>query len=555
MSVHTICEDREGGLLVGGTGLLVLRRRTRGRALPLDREPADNSIRTIRETRDGARLDRHHRGPAPLEGGVRGNPFTPPRMVDGTNISVLRESRSGAAVDRHLRPRPDALRRGPLVTLSAPASLPHDNVLAVFEDAEDNVWVGTQGGLLRLQPARREHDHDERRRAVEHQHHLRGSARAAPRHGAERAAVPGRASDARAGGAAAGAAGLVDPQRLPRQQGRLWIGTDGQGVARARRRDDRPLHDEGRARERFRARLLRGSRGRHLDRHRRRPELLARRARSATSPRRRASIYGSIRGLLLDHDGEPLGGDRARPDAASGRAPSSPIRCSSALRGTKVWALHQDSDGGLWIGTQGAGLFLLKSGRLTQFTTEHGLPSNKIHFIGEDRRGNLWMSGPSGVVSVARRDLESLPPHASRHVAVRLYGTAEGLNTNQMSGGVQPAGVVTTTGEIWLPSTKGAVLIVPDVPERPAACRSSIEQAIADGRPMPLPGRARPAARRRQARDPLHLDPPGGAGTAPLQVLDGKLRARLDRRRPAPRRLLHQPAARPTTAFTWSPTR
>ena len=56
---------------------------------------------------------------------------------------------------------------------------------------------------------------------------------------------------------------------------------------------------------------------------------------------------------------------------------------------------------------------------LTQFTTEHGLPSNKIHFIGEDRHGNLWMSGPSGVVSVSRRDLESSSQDPSRQVAVR----------------------------------------------------------------------------------------------------------------------------------------
>jgi ligand-binding sensor domain-containing protein len=37
---------------------------------------------------------------------------------------------------------------GHLVTLSAPVSLPHNNILAVFEDAEENVWVGTQGACF-----------------------------------------------------------------------------------------------------------------------------------------------------------------------------------------------------------------------------------------------------------------------------------------------------------------------------------------------------------------------------------------------------------------------
>ena len=41
---------------------------------------------------------------------------------------------------------------GRLVRMSAPVSIPHNNELALFEDTEQNVWVGTQGGMLRLQP-------------------------------------------------------------------------------------------------------------------------------------------------------------------------------------------------------------------------------------------------------------------------------------------------------------------------------------------------------------------------------------------------------------------
>ena len=152
----------------------------------------------------------------------------------------------------------------------------------------------------------------------------------------------------------------------------------------------------------------------------------------------------------------------------------------------KVWALHEDSNGSLWIGTQSGGLFRLHANGLTQYTTEHGLPSPKIHFIGEDCHGNLWLSGPRGVVSVARHDLESSSPDAPGQVAVRLYGMTEGLSTNQMRGGVQPAGVVTASGDIWLANTKGAVLIVPDAPERRSRRPPVVEQVIADGRAMPL---------------------------------------------------------------------
>jgi signal transduction histidine kinase len=155
------------------------------------------------------------------------------------------------------------------------------------------------------------------------------------------------------------------------------------------------------------------------------------------------------------------------------------------LRGQKIWALHEDAHGGLWIGSQGAGLFLLENRKLSQFTTKDGLPSNKIQFITEDARGNLWMSGPSGIASVARRDLEESPRKSPGQLAVRVYSTSEGLSTNQMNGGVQPAGQLAASGDLWFASTKGAVRIEPDVPYRGSPPPVLIEQVLADDTAVP----------------------------------------------------------------------
>ena len=144
-------------------------------------------------------------------------------------------------------------------------------------------------------------------------------------------------------------------------------------------------------------------------------------------------IYGSIRGLLLDRDDSLwVATERGLTRFRSGAFVTDPLL--ERLASTKVWALHQDSEDGLWVGTQGAGLFLLKSGRLTQFTTDHGLPSNKIHFVGEDRQGNLWMSGPSGVVlGVAARSriAPSARVTARAGAALRHHRRPD---TNQMRG-------------------------------------------------------------------------------------------------------------------------
>jgi signal transduction histidine kinase len=117
------------------------------------------------------------------------------------------------------------------------------------------------------------------------------------------------------------------------------------------------------------------------------------------------------------------------------------------------------------------------------------LPSNKIHFIIEDSQGSLWMSGPSGVAAVSRREIESLYGQPAGRLAVRVYSTAEGLSTNQMNGGVQPAGAMLTSGEMWFPSAKGAVRIEHGAPDRRSAPPVLIERVLADDRAAPFSNR------------------------------------------------------------------
>jgi signal transduction histidine kinase len=196
-------------------------------------------------------------------------------------------------------------------------------------------------------------------------------------------------------------------------------------------------------------------------------------------------VYHSIRVLLPDHDGSLwIATDGGLSRFRSGAFVSDPLL--DHLRGEKVWALFQEPGGDLWIGTNGRGLFLLANGKLTQFTTKEGLPSNKIHFLTGDNRDNLWMSGPSGIVSVSRRELADVARGPSGRLAVHLYSTSEGLSTNQMNGGVQPAGALTRAGELWFGSTKGAVRIEPDVPESGGLPPAAIEEVVADDRPVPF---------------------------------------------------------------------
>ena len=56
----------------------------------------------------------------------------------------------------------------------------------------------------------------------------------------------------------------------------------------------------------------------------------------------------------------------------------------------RVWAINEDNEGNLWIGTIDSGLWLYDGTRLTNFTTQNGLTGNAIWAIYKDKKGELW---------------------------------------------------------------------------------------------------------------------------------------------------------------------
>jgi signal transduction histidine kinase/ligand-binding sensor domain-containing protein/DNA-binding response OmpR family regulator len=60
-------------------------------------------------------------------------------------------------------------------------------------------------------------------------------------------------------------------------------------------------------------------------------------------------------------------------------------------------AVFESRDGSLWMGTWGAGLLRLKGGNITSYTSKEGLSSDFISGLSEDRRGNLWIVTAEGV--------------------------------------------------------------------------------------------------------------------------------------------------------------
>ena len=98
----------------------------------------------------------------------------------------------------------------------------------------------------------------------------------------------------------------------------------------------------------------------------------------------------------------------ARQDAVRGSVPEEPLsgRVEPATDGETVaqldralFHIHQANDMVYWFGSDGQGVYRYDGERLVRFTTAHGLGSDRIRGIQEDRVGNIFVCDERGWVS------------------------------------------------------------------------------------------------------------------------------------------------------------
>ncbi len=126
-----------------------------------------------------------------------------------------------------------------------------------------------------------------------------------------------------------------------------------------------------------------------------------------------------------------------------------------------VRVIHADADGTLWIGTAGGGLSWWRDGHMATCTVREGLPDNTISEILEDDQGRLWLGSNRGIACVSKSELEDLAAGKLAAVYPQVFGRAEGMLSEECTGGFCPAGLKTVAGQLWFPTLKGVVMMDP----------------------------------------------------------------------------------------------
>lgn len=127
---------------------------------------------------------------------------------------------------------------------------------------------------------------------------------------------------------------------------------------------------------------------------------------------------------------------------------NSPLKTKRILPGDVVYALYQDQNGGIWIGTsRGLNYLDPKTMSTHEYTMEDGLPSNLICSIQGDDNGYLWISTGYGISRYNTRNPSFINFYAN-----------DGLQGNEFSKGV---GFTDPTGEIIFGGTGGITYFNP----------------------------------------------------------------------------------------------
>jgi len=116
-------------------------------------------------------------------------------------------------------------------------------------------------------------------------------------------------------------------------------------------------------------------------------------------------------------------------------------------------AIYTDRDGIVWMGANGAGLGMLRDGKLTRFLVRDGLYDGEIYGFVSDAQDRLWMACGKGFFWVDRKELLKFADRHISKIASTPYSPLDGLRTIQGTPGVEPVGVRTKDGRLWFSAT------------------------------------------------------------------------------------------------------
>jgi len=141
-----------------------------------------------------------------------------------------------------------------------------------------------------------------------------------------------------------------------------------------------------------------------------------------------------------------------------------------------VECFYKDKDGILYIGTRG-GLSLLANGKFTNYTTRDGLLDDYIYSILEDNLEHLWLAGRTGLSRISKKELFAFKKGKIEKVRPKLFNDSDGMKNLFCNSCLK-----TQDGKLWFGTEKGLAIIDPsEIEKKTLPPPVVLEELIADG--------------------------------------------------------------------------
>jgi signal transduction histidine kinase/ligand-binding sensor domain-containing protein len=150
------------------------------------------------------------------------------------------------------------------------------------------------------------------------------------------------------------------------------------------------------------------------------------------------------------------------------------------LSGNIITSLLQGSHGALWIGTKNGGITREREGQFTSLLRPD-LPK-AIDALLEDTRGRIWIASTHGISSIPISDLDACGTLSECVLRIRKYGYTDGMPTDEVSAVGHPSAWTTADGSLWFGTRKGVAIANPNyLSESHSAPPIVIERFSVDG--------------------------------------------------------------------------
>ena len=157
------------------------------------------------------------------------------------------------------------------------------------------------------------------------------------------------------------------------------------------------------------------------------------------------------------------------------------------IPGPFVRSIFEDSEGDIWFGTIGEGLYRYSRGEWKHYGSAQGLPDEFIASIIDDFQGNLWVGTIKGVFRLPKADFAAFDAQAIPLLTPHLFTREDGMPDTGCSEAGAPNIIRTKAGFIVIPTSRGlAIMDSPEIPKNAYRPQVLIEEIYADQKPYPI---------------------------------------------------------------------